>query len=125
MAPRIQTKIIKTDDGKFALVDGNDEIIRSGFRSKALCAMWGKRKSLYEGKPPKHRSIPIPEALMDERVFGIRFYAQLQSRNYQSFLVEARRGDWGTLLKLNGRDFGIRWGEYRQAVAAREVKTAE
>jgi hypothetical protein len=122
MSPK-QNVTINPSKGGFAIY-ANGEIVRDGFTSRGHAAMWATRQGLYQSTRTHKRNVrlPIPDALVGERIFGLPFYAHLQNRSYHSFLAEARAGKWGPLLKISKRYFGIRFGDYQKSVAAREIK---
>src|SRR5262249_16298050 len=124
MAPRIQkTRIVQTDDGKFALVDGYGQIVRSGFRSKQLAAICGKRHKIYEGTTPSKRKTHIPPELEDLSIKPTRLLAEMTGESHWRFMIDARAGRYGELYPL-GRGHGLQFGNWKRGLATRAIKVA-
>lgn len=122
--PIKQTRVtVRPCANGFALIGADGQVIADGFKTPQLAWMRAGRKGLHKGKQRINRDTKIiPEAMADERIFGLPFYAALTNRPYQRFFLEAKRGEWGTLVRMAGRYLGIRWGDYQRSLTAREVQ---
>jgi hypothetical protein len=120
MSSKQNAEIIRCDNGCFAVaVDG--EIVRTGFVSKGHGAMWAKRAGLYRAKNPPRRKPEIPDALADEQILKLPLAAKLTGCGYPRFRDEAKHGLWGELYQLGKNTFGLKLGNIKRGMAARQV----
>lgn len=68
------------------------------------------------------RSKEIPTALIDEMILGLPLLARMSNLSYPTFLERAKTGEFGPLIRVNERHYGLRFGGWKAAMAAREVK---
>jgi hypothetical protein len=118
--PKQKVTVRQSGNG-FALIGADGQVIRDGFKTLHTAWMYAGVKGLHKGRDRAKRETVIPAAHADEQIFGLPYYAHLSNRPYPRFFLEAKAGKWGTLIRLNDRHFGIRWGDYRRNIAAREV----
>jgi len=123
MSKQTQATIRSSPSG-FALVDAGGAVIRDGFRTRALAAMWGTRQKLYTGTTPRRQKIAIPAELEDHRVLKRPVAATLVGEGYPRFLEESNAGLWGPVIRMGANTFGHRLGDLKARMAAREIKTA-
>jgi hypothetical protein len=48
-------------------------------------------------------------------------YAELLHVHYTTFVPRARAGEFGPLIRIGERTFGLRYGDWKAAMTAREV----
>jgi hypothetical protein len=60
--------IERLNNGAFAVIGANREIIRGDFKSKQMACMRATRKGFYKPQTPRRRQIDLPPDLGDLRV---------------------------------------------------------
>jgi hypothetical protein len=111
-----------TGPSSFAAIDADGNVIRT-FSTAAVAWMWLAKRGLYQARTKrKPTATEIPSDLEAERILGMKVLARLSNQSYGTFLEEAKRGTYGPLIKTGARTFGIRFGDWKAAVAQRELK---
>ena len=109
-----------TERGTYALkVDGK---VLHEAPSRALCGMWGARKGYYQGVTPRRAKPTIPAEIEDESIKKIKLLAEMSGESYPRFLAEAKAGTYGELYQLGKNSLGLKYGNWKRAMAARVVK---
>jgi len=124
MPKPIPQATIRPSASGFALIGINGAVIRDGFKTRALAAMWAARKGLYQRTTPRPNKPTIPAELENDAIKGIPLLARLTGTAYWRFLAEAKCGLYGPLIQLGPNSFGLRFGDWKAAIASREIKTA-
>ena len=117
-----QTTIRPSGPDSFAVVGADGATVRDGFKSRGHAAMWAAKQKIYQGKTPPRRQVEIPPALEDESIKKIKLLAEMSGESYPRFLAEAKAGVYGELYQLGKNIFGLKYGNWKRAMAARIVK---
>jgi hypothetical protein len=114
-----QATIVPSDNGFAVVVDGN--VVRAGFTSRGMAAMWAARQKLYRGTTRRHAKPVIPPALEDQSIKPTRLLAAMTGESHWRFMVEARRGTYGPLFRLGSKGYGLGYGNWKRGLAARAI----
>jgi hypothetical protein len=120
--PTKKISVREIEPGNFAVVGADGRLIRDGFRTLQTGWMWAARKGLHKGRNKLKPALVVPPDLENERILGLPLLAKMSNRNYGEFLADAKAGVFGPLLRVNDRHWGIRLGDWKAAMAAREIK---
>jgi hypothetical protein len=120
-AKRISVR--QTGPNSFAAISADGRIFRDNFPTPQVALMWAARRGLYQGVTKRKREArAIPSNLEDEQILGLPLLARLSNTSYPEFLKRAKAGEYGTLFQTGKRTFGLRFGNWKQSMAARQVQ---
>ena len=113
-----------TGPNSFAVIGADGAIIRDNFKTLQAAWMWSAKAGLHQGAAKRKReATAIPSDLEDERILGLKLLARLSNVSYEKFLSRAKDGEFGPLFKTSKRIFGLRFGDWKRSMAARQVQT--
>jgi hypothetical protein len=113
----------QTGPNTFGVFD-DGQIARDGFTNPKVGWMWAGKRKLHVGTAKRRRgATAIPSDLEDERILGLPLLARLSNTSYPVFLERAKAGEYGPLFQTGKRTFGLRFGNWKRSMAARQVQT--
>lgn len=117
-----QVTVRQTGPDSFAVVGRNGRIIHDHFTHPKTAWMWAGKRGLHKGRDKRERQArEIPNNLANDQIFGLPLLAHMSNISYQQFRQRAHAGEFGPLIQINARRFGLRFGSWKAAMAAREV----
>ena len=120
-AKRISVR--QTGPNRFAVAGADGRIVRDNFPTLQVAWMWAAKRGLHQGRNKRKRETrEIPNALVDDQIFGLPLLAKMSNLSYGEFLSRAHSGEFGPLIQVNDRAYGLRFGSWKAAVTARQVQ---
>jgi hypothetical protein len=122
--PAKQISVRQTGLNSFAVIGADGVIIRDNFSRPQVAWMWAAKRGLHQGAAKRKReATAIPSNLEDEQILGLKLLARLSNTSYPVFLARAKSGEYGPLFQTGKRIFGLRFGNWKRSMAARQVQT--
>jgi hypothetical protein len=124
MSPkRIRSVTVRpSGPNSFAVVGSDGRIIRDGFSNSKVAWMWAAKQGLHKGHDKRKRETrAIPNDLVNDQIIGLPLLARLSNLSYDVFRQRAHAGEFGPLIQVNDRAYGLRFGSWKAAMTAREV----
>jgi hypothetical protein len=119
-----RVSVRQTGPNSFAVVGADGAIVRDNFPIPAVAWMRAAKRGLHQGAAKRKREArAIPSNLEDEQILGLPVLARLSNTSYPVFLERAKAGEYGPLFQIGKRTFGLRLGDWKKSIAAREVQT--
>jgi hypothetical protein len=121
-AKRISVR--QTGPNSFAVIGADGRIIRDNFPTPQVAWMWAAKRGLHQGRNKRKReAITAPADLENERILKPKLIAFLEGASYQTVLSRLNAGAYGPVVQIDERSKGVRCGDYRQSVTARQIRT--
>jgi hypothetical protein len=118
-----RVSVRQTGPNSFAVIGADAQIVRDNFPTPQVAWMWAAKRGLHQGAAKRRReSTAIPGDLEDERILGLPVLARLTNKSYGEFLARAKAGEYGPLIRIGDRTYGLRLGTWKAAMAAREIQ---
>jgi hypothetical protein len=119
-----RVSVRQTGPNTFAVIGADAQIVRDNFPTPQVAWMWAAKRGLHEGAAKRKReATAIPSDLEDQRILGLKVLARLSNTSYGVFLSRAKSGEYGSLIQTGERTFGLRLGDWKRSIAAREIQT--
>ena len=119
-----RVSVRQTGPNSFAVIGADGVIIRDNFPKLQVAWMWAAKRGLHQGRNKRKReATTVPTDLEDEQILTPKLIAALEGESYQTTLDRLKAGAFGRLIRRGERSFGVRRGDYRQSVTAREIQT--
>ena len=121
MAKKVIT-VRQTGPDSFAVIGAAGRVVRDGFTNPKIAWMWAANRGLHKGRDKRKREArEIPNDLVNEQIFGLPLLAKLSNVSYNEFRQRAHAGEFGPLIQVNDRAYGLRFGTWKAAMTAREI----
>jgi hypothetical protein len=119
-AKRISVR--QTGPNSFAVIGTDGRIIHDSFPTLQVAWMWAAKRGLHQGRNKRKReAITAPADLENERILKPKLIAFLEGKSYGTTLARVKAGAYGPVIRIDQRSLGVRCGDYRQSVVARQV----